>query len=51
MGLSLSQSLTITKKQDETRNIIGMILDWFGKVKVGKLSLVWLGQVQFGLVW
>ena len=52
MGLSLPHSLTVTKSQDETRKITGMILDWFGsdklwfaKVWFAKLSLVWLGQV------
>ena len=42
MGLSLSQSATVPKLQDQTRKITGMILDWFD---FDKFDLV-----KFGLV-
>ena len=48
-------SLTVTKMQDQTRKITGIILDWFGKVWVVNFglvspSLVWFGLVKFHLV-
>ena len=52
---SVSHSLTVTKMQDQTRKITGIILDWFGKVWVVKFglvrpSLVWFGLVKFHFV-